>query len=35
MKLNEIKVIQNDHVVIEVSPYDLNVGRIVKRVRVS
>lgn len=33
IKLNEIKVIQNDNVIIEVSPYDLNVGRIIKRIR--
>ena len=28
MRLNSIKVIEGDFVVIEVSPYDLNKGRI-------
>ena len=31
MRLNDIKVIINDRVVCEVSPYDTSLGRIVKR----
>jgi len=33
MKINEIKVITQDNVIIEVSPYDMTVGRIVKRMK--
>jgi len=33
IKLNEIKVIVGDKVIVEVSPYDLSIGRIVKRLR--
>jgi translation initiation factor IF-1 len=31
LKMHEIKVIVNDRVSIECSPYDLTLGRIVKR----
>jgi translation initiation factor IF-1 len=33
IKLNEIKVIVGDRVVVEVSPYDMSLGRIVKRMK--
>lgn len=33
MKLNEIKVVVGDKVAIEVSPYDVSLGRIVKRLK--
>lgn len=33
MKLNEIKVIVGDRVGIEVSPYNVSLGRIVKRLK--
>ncbi len=33
LKLHEIKIIQNDRVKIQVSPYDLSVGRITARIR--
>lgn len=33
MKINEIKVIVQDNVIIEVSPYDMTVGRIIKRLK--
>jgi translation initiation factor IF-1 len=33
IKLNEIKVIVGDRVTVEVSPYDMSLGRIVKRMK--
>lgn len=33
IKLNEIKVIVGDKVIVEVSPYDMSLGRIVKRMK--
>lgn len=33
MRLNSIKITAGDHVHIEVSPYDLNKGRITYRVK--
>jgi len=33
MKMHEIKVIIGDQVVVEVSPYDTSLGRIVKRMK--
>ncbi len=33
MKLNAIRVIEGDKVKIEVSPYDLNKGRIIFRIK--
>jgi translation initiation factor IF-1 len=34
MRLNFIKVIPGDEVMIELSPYDKNKGRIIKRLKV-
>ena len=33
MRKNDIKIIQGDNVEIEMSPYDLNRGRVVYRVK--
>lgn len=33
IKLHEIKVIVGDRVIVEVSPYNVSLGRIVKRMR--
>jgi translation initiation factor IF-1 len=33
IKLHEIKVIVGDKVIVEVSPYDMSLGRIVKRMK--
>lgn len=33
IKMHEIKVIVGDEVIVEVSPYNLHLGRIVKRMR--
>jgi translation initiation factor IF-1 len=33
LKMHEIKVIVGDQVIVQVSPYDMSVGRISKRLR--
>lgn len=33
IKMHEIKVIVGDRVTVEVSPYDMSLGRIVKRMK--
>ena len=35
MRLNYIKVIPNDKVKLEISPYDLSKGRIIQRLQVE
>ncbi len=33
LRMNYIKVLENDKVTVEISPYDLNLGRIVWRAK--